>query len=85
MKTQVIPSREKSPVATMQTTSGGDHGVTVVLTQGSSQSDISQLINTVVDNGMLSYDEIASFLMSSQQERSVVLMELMEKTKDVQR
>ena len=87
MKTQAVPSREKSPVATMQTHSAsqGNHGVTIVLTQagvGSSQSDMSQLINAIVDNGLLSYNQIASFLMSSQQKRSAVLMELMEKLKE---
>ena len=85
VKTQAVPrlpTREKSPVATIQA-----QRVPVVLTQaglGSSQSEMSQLINTIVDNGLLSYDQIVTFLMSSQQERSVVLMNVMEKIKEAQ-
>ena len=85
VKTQAVPrlpTREKSPVATIQA-----QRVPVVLTQaglGSSQSEMSQLINTIVDNGLLSYDQIITFLMSSQQERSVVLMNVMEKIKEAQ-
>ena len=68
-------------------TSGGDHGATVVLTQagvGSGQSEMNQQINAIVDHGLLSYDQIASFLLSSQQERSVTLMKIMEKVNQAQ-
>ena len=65
-------------------TSGGDHGVTVVLTPAGVGSEMNQQINAIVDHGLLSYDQIVSFLLSSQQERSDTLMKIMEKANQAQ-
>lgn len=57
--------------------------VTVVLTQAgaSSQSGIDQAIDSIVDHNVLSLNGIAQFLLSSPNERSVILMEAFSRVK----
>ena len=81
--TSSTASRGPSPVATLKpsgaTPSDKDvKSVTVMLTQASgtdSQSSIDRVINSIVDDNVLSLNGIAQFLLSSPNERSVILMQ----------
>ena len=77
-------SREQSSVATLKvdnTSSSEDaKSVTVVLTQDgpgtSDQLEINQMIDGLVDNGWLSYVNIASLCLSSLEEKNKILKPL---------
>lgn len=79
-----------SPVATLKQGSTVPSGrdvkrVGVVLTQAgprvgtSDQSTIDQMINAIVDNNVLSMSGIAQFLLSPPHERSIMLMQAVNK------
>ena len=81
--------REQSSVATLKldnTPSSEDaKSVTVVLTQGgpgtSDQLEINQMIDGLVDNGWLSYANIAGLCLSSLEEKNKILKPLVDGVK----
>jgi len=85
--TSATSSGRSSPVATLKLGNSASTGrdvksVNVVLMQATpslgagDQSSINQLIDFVIDNDVLSYNDIAQFLLSSRHERSVMLMQI---------
>ena len=90
----VTTSRGSSPVATVKvnnTVPPSDRDVKkveVVLTQAapslgsSDQSTIDQMIDSIVDNNVLSLNGIAQFLLSPPHERSVILMQAVNKVNE---
>ena len=82
-------SREQSSVATLKldsTSSSEDaKSVTVVLTQDgpgtNEQSEINQMIDSLVDNGWLSYDNIVGLCLSSLEEKNKILKPLVDSVK----
>ena len=85
--TSTAASRGSSPVATLSTASPGRDVkcVNVVLTEatpslrGSDQSTNDRWINSIVDNNVLSLHEVAQFLLSAPHERSIMLMQAVDK------
>ena len=83
--TSANTSRGSSPVATLKLGSAAPSDkdvkrVTVILMQAGlpgtgSQSGIDRVIDSIIDSNVLSLNGIAQFLLSSPNERSVMLME----------
>ena len=90
----VTSSRGSSPVATVKVNSTAPPSdrdvkkVEVVLTQAapslgsSDQSTIDRMIDSIIDNNVLSLNDIAQFLLSPPHERSVILMQAVNKVNE---